>query len=108
MPAVVQFDRELIGRLEEWEKALADAPTDGKKKKKAKVSTDLVLAKNPASPYPVYQLLKKSDRFSRADLLKALEAVSEADLKLKSSPLDPRLILERVVRAICGGQRPAA
>ena len=108
MPAVAQFDRGLIERLEGWEKVLTDAPAEEKKKKKAKVSTDLVLAKNPANPFPVYQLLKKSDRFSRADLLRALEAVAEADIKLKSSPLNPRLILERVVWAICGGQRPPA
>ena len=108
MPAVVQFDRELIGRLEGWENALADAAPEEKRKKKARVSTDLVLAKNPANTYPVYQLLKKSDRFSRADLLKALEAVAEADIRLKSSPLNPRLILERVVWAICGSQRPPA
>jgi DNA polymerase-3 subunit delta len=101
MPAVVQFDRELVGRLEGWENALADASSEGKKKKKTKVSTDLVLARNPANAYPVYQLLKKSDRFSRVDLLKALEAVAEADIKLKSSPLNPRLILERVVLQIC-------
>ena len=101
MPAVVQFDRELMGQLAGWEKVLADASAEGKKKKKAKVSTDLLLAKNPANTFPVYQLLKKSDRFSRADLLKAFEAVAEADIKLKSSPLNPRLILERVVLQIC-------
>jgi DNA polymerase-3 subunit delta len=101
MPAVVQFDRGLIERLEGWENLLGAVPSEGKKKKKAKASTDLVLAKNPANTFPVYQLLKKSDRFSRADLLKAFEAVAEADIKLKSSPLNPRLILERVVLQIC-------
>jgi DNA polymerase-3 subunit delta len=101
MPAVVQFDRGLIERLERWESVLGEAPAEGKKKKKAKVSTDLVLAKNPANTFPVYQMLKKSDRFSRADLLKALEALAEADIKLKSSPLNPRLLLERVVMQIC-------
>jgi DNA polymerase-3 subunit delta len=101
MPAVVQFDRELIRRLEGWEKALAGASSEGKKKTKAKALTDLVLAKNPANAFPVYQQLKKSERFSRADLLRALEAVAEADFKLKSSPINPRLILERVVMQIC-------
>jgi len=101
MPAVVRFDRELIARIEGWEGTLGDTPPEGKKKKKAKVSTDLPLARNPGNPFPVYQVLKKSDRFSRADLLRALEALSEADLRLKSSALNPRLILERVVWQIC-------
>lgn len=60
-----------------------------------------MLAKNPANAFPVYQMLKKSDRFSQADLLEALNAVNVADLKLKSSQLKPRLILERVVLQIC-------
>jgi DNA polymerase-3 subunit delta len=106
MPAVAQYDRELLARLEGWDRALAEPSADGKKKKKAKVATDLVLAKNPANAYPVYQLLKKSDRFSRSDLLAALDAVNEADLKLKSSPLQPRLILERVVMQMCASASP--
>lgn len=106
MPAIVQYDRELLARLEIWDQTLADPPSNGEKKKKAKVATDLVLAKNPANAFPVYQLLKKSDRFSQADLLQALNAVNEADMKLKSSPLQPRLILERVVLQICAPASP--
>jgi len=87
MPAVAQYDRELLTRIEAWESYLTDEPPEGKKKKRAKASSDLVLAKNPANAFPVYQLLKKSDRFTRSDLLRALEALNEADLKLKSSAL---------------------
>ena len=82
MPALVRHDQELLARLEAGEAALAEeepaAPK--KKRKKAKVATDLLLAKNPANAYPVYQLLKKAERFSRADLLRALAAVREAVL----------------------------
>ena len=106
MPAIVQHDRELLARLESWDQALAGPPSDGEKKKKAKAATDLVLAKNPANAFPVYQLLKKSDRFRQADLLEALNAVNEADLKLKSSTLQPRLLLERVVLQICASASP--
>jgi len=102
MPAVVAFDRELIERIDAWEAALADESAEGKKKKKsAKAGTDLQLARTPGNPFPVYQTLKKADRFSRAELLHALEAASAADLKLKSSVLHPRLILERLVWQIC-------
>jgi DNA polymerase-3 subunit delta len=106
MPAVVDQDRQLQARLEEWEQALTDLAPREKKKKKTKVSSDLLLAKNPANAYPVYQLLKKSDRFSLPDLVHALEAVNEADGKLKSSPLEPRRILERVIMQICTSGPP--
>jgi len=102
MPAVVAFDRELIGRIAAWETTLAGDPAEGKKRKKSgKATTDLQLARNPGNPFPVYQTLKKADRFSRTELLRALEALAEADTRLKSSALNPRLILERVVWQIC-------
>jgi DNA polymerase-3 subunit delta len=102
MPAVVAFDRELVERIGAWEAVLAEAPREGKKKKKpAKATTDLPLARNPGNPFPVYQTLKKADRFHRTELLRMLEAVGEADVKLKSSALHPRLILERLVWQIC-------
>ena len=101
MPAVVQFDRERLARIEGWEGSLAEALPQGPKRKKVKVSTDLQLARNPGNPFPVFQVLKKSERFSREELLRALEALSEADIRLKSSNLHPRLILERVVWQLC-------
>jgi len=102
MPAVVAFDREQVGRIGAWETTLAGDPAEEKKRKKSdKAATDLQLARNPGNPFPVYQTLKKADRFSRAELLRALEALAEADVRLKSSALNPRLILERVVWQIC-------
>jgi len=102
MPAVLAFDRELLERIGAWDTILSEAPTEGRKKKKpAKAGTDLPLARNPGNPFPVYQTLKKADRFSRAELLAALEAAGQADVNLKSSALHPRLILERLVWQIC-------
>jgi len=103
MPAVVRHDRELLALLERWESDLAESPVEAPKKKKAKssVTTDLVLAKNPGNAFPVYQLLKKSDGFSREELLRAIERLSQTDSQLKSSALDARLILERLIQQIC-------
>jgi len=103
MPAVVQHDRELLARIEAWDgPAVEEEPGGRKKKKKAKSATDLVLAKNPANAFPVFQTLKKAERFSRAELLGALGALREADIALKSSGVSPRLVLERVIRTLCG------
>ncbi len=103
VPAVVRHDRELLNRIEAWDFALAAPPEEGKqKKKKAAAASDLVLARNPASAYPLFQLFKKAQGFSRDELLAAIPLLSAADLQLKSSALNPRLILERVVWQICG------
>ena len=102
VPAVARHDRELMSRLETWEAALAGPPREGKKKKKASAASDLVLARNPASTYPLFQLFRKAEGFSREELRAAILLLSETDLQLKSSTLNPRLILERVVWQICG------
>lgn len=102
MPAVAAFDRGLMERIGAWEAMLAETAAEGKKKKRPpKGASDVPLARNPGNPFPVFQTLKKSDRFSRTELLHALNAAREADVKLKSSPLHPRLILERVVWQLC-------
>jgi DNA polymerase-3 subunit delta len=101
-PAVAQHDRELLAQMGGWEQKLAAGKPAGKRKAQAKASSDLVLAKSPASAYPLYQLLIKAERFSRDELEQALQRLSDADLQLKSSTVNPRLALERVVWSICG------
>jgi DNA polymerase-3 subunit delta len=106
LPALVESDRQLLERLTAWEQAHSGEEGGGAKKKKTKIASDLVLAKNPGNAYPIYQLLKKSDGFTRAELLEAFPRLAEADVQLKSSPLNPRLILERLIWQICGGPAP--
>ncbi|MBF0303145.1 MAG: DNA polymerase III subunit delta, partial [Desulfamplus sp.] len=50
-----------------------------------KNSTDLIIASNPKSAYPVYQTFLKSDRFSINELAAIMAELSEADYRLKSS-----------------------
>ena len=61
----------------------------------------MIIARNPKNSYPVYQLLKKSELFTKTDLTDALDLVNEADIQLKSSPQDPKLVLEKVIMSIC-------
>ena len=115
LPALQAHDAILITRLGEWEirlnsKSEPDAPAPDKKKKKtvpaekktAQPATDMLLVKQPASPYPLYLLMQKSDRFSRTELIQAIISLDEANLSLKSSGLDSELILERMILKICG------
>jgi DNA polymerase III subunit delta len=55
-------------------------------------------------PFVAYQALKRSARFSRAELSAHLEMLVRTDLALKSTGQEPRLLLERVLIAICGGR----
>jgi DNA polymerase-3 subunit delta len=65
--------------FETWESILNPSDRRAKNGKKA-ASSDLVLAKNPKSPFPVYQTLKKADPFSLDTLISAMIDLSETDL----------------------------
>jgi len=108
MPAIVKYDRELMDQLDKWQTLLnAEAisqktglPKKGKKTK-SKATTDLLIAKNPKNPYPIYLLLKKSDGFSQDKLISAVEVLAEADKKLKTSSQSPKLVLEKAILSVC-------
>jgi len=113
MPAIQAFDKGLLNQLEDWENRVSDhgkmkpkeekaTHAEKKKSKKGKWITDLVIVKNPNNPYPVYQMLKKSERFTKQELLAVLNHLSEADLRLKSTGQNPKMVLEDMIFRICG------
>jgi len=103
MPSIVAYDQSLLEILQNREDSIS--PTEdgdqGKNKKKRKIKTDLLLARNPKNAYPVYQLLKKSEHFSETELVAAVAYLNEADAQLKISAQNPKLILERLIFKIC-------
>ena len=107
IPAIVEYDRRLLEQVESWQDALNEqtASQNGsatqRKKKKRKAATDLLLARTPKNAYPIFQLLKKSERFSKQELLRAVESLYAADRKLKSGGQNPKLVLEKVIMEIC-------
>ena len=109
MPAIAEFDRQLLDYLDGRQAMLdTDGPSPATpsgakkiKKKKAKAGTDLLIAKNPNNPYPIYLLLKKSERFSKEELIKAFETLNAADKQLKSGGQNSRLVLGKVILSIC-------
>jgi len=107
MPAIVAYDQKLLEILEGWDNPMSssgdidETPARGKGKK---IQTDLLLAQNPKNAYPVYQLMKKSERYSKTELLTAVGLLSETDVQLKLSGQDPKLILERLVFKLCHRQ----
>lgn len=104
MPAIQAYDRDLLSQLETWDSMLLkDLDKDNQRpkkkgtKKRSKPVTDLVIAKAPKNPYPVYQMLLKSEKFTTDELIDVLETLSQADLRLKSTGQNPKLILEEVI-----------
>jgi DNA polymerase-3 subunit delta len=110
MPQIAAYDRELLDVLEVWERQLATRADSGpggaagKRQKKRKIQTDLILAKSPQTAYPVFQILMKAGRYERQELIDAIALLNEADTRLKSTGQEPKLILEQVVWKICRGR----
>ena len=113
LPAMQAFDKVLLNQLEDWENRVSshgkmkpkeEKPKQAAKKKpkKGKLMTDLVTVKNPNNPYPVYQMLKKSEKFTKQELLAALNHLGEADLRLKSTGQNPKMVFEDMIFRICG------
>jgi DNA polymerase-3 subunit delta len=111
IPAIVEYDRNLLDHLNGWQTMLDEETHTQKtgsraksKKKKSKLTTDLLIAKNPKNAYPIYQLLKKSERFSKEDLITAFETLNAADKKLKTGGQSARLVLEKLILGLCRAQ----
>lgn len=101
MPLIKEHDKRTADQTLARETALTDPPQEGKKEKKIKAETDLVLAKNPNSPYPVYLLLVNSNRYTREELINAYNMAYHADIRLKSTGENPKLVLDDLLIRIC-------
>jgi DNA polymerase-3 subunit delta len=105
LPAIQAYDKTLQDLLEDWQDDLY--PVDSaegdrsRKRKKRGADTDLQVAKNPKNPYPIYQLILKSEKFTKKELIAGVELLSETDLRLKSSAQNPKLLLESAIYHIC-------
>ena len=56
-----------------------------------------------AHPFVIYKALKQSDNYTLQDLIGALEVLLDADIRLKSSGQDAKIVLEHAILRICGG-----
>ena len=108
MPSIQAYDADILGQFETWDRMLSkDTGKDNQRlkkkgsKKKSRPVTDLVVAKNTKNPYPVYQMLLKSERFTMDELIAVFESLSQVDLCLKSTGQSHRLLLEKAIFFIC-------
>jgi len=109
MPEIIEHDRAFLRHMDDWENMLSgemdkddeNQKKGRKKKKKSKASIDLIIAKNPKNTYPVFMMMQKSEKFTKNELIYALESLSKADLRLKKTGQNPKLILEDALIKIC-------
>ena len=59
------------------------------------------------SPYPLFLSAGDAAKFSLPALKRAMLAAHDADRKLVTTGLDPRMILHKLVVELCGSKRPA-
>jgi DNA polymerase-3 subunit delta len=58
-------------------------------------------------PFAADDLIRQARRYkSRADLTRALRQIARADLEIRSSPPDKRLVLERLILALAADPKP--
>ncbi len=59
-------------------------------------------------PFAADDLIRQARRYkSRTDLTRALRLIARADLEIRSSPPDKRLVLERLILALASDPKPA-
>jgi len=101
--ALLTKDEAFAGLQQTWD-AMLDSGGAKKGRKKA-VASDLVLARNPRSPFPVFQTLKKAQNYTLEELTAAMIRLSETDLRMKSTGQDPRMLLEAHLIGLCKRSR---
>ena len=109
LPAIIAHDDIVKKQTQAFQTTLAgNVASDGKKKeKKTAPPSDLLLAPNPKSPYPLFQSFDKSAGFSLDELCSALIALGDLDFALKSSSMEAKVGIENFVIIFCqkGGWR---
>ena len=100
MPIILAYDEKTKKVIAERDDFLSPVNPSGKEKKKV-VPTDLLLAPNPKSPYPVFLTFQKSENFSLDELKDAIIALGDLDYQLKSSPIDAIVSIENFIITIC-------
>ena len=102
IPAIIEYDKDFLSSQKEWDNMLLNGMLlKGKSGTEKKSGSELMVAKTPKNPFPVYKMFQKADKFKKDKILEAFVHTAEADLSLKSTGMDSRLILEKLVLQIC-------
>jgi len=100
---VLTKDEAFAGLQQTWDAMLTSGK--GKKRPPKAIPSDLVLARNPKSPFPVFQTLKKAQNYTLEELTAAMVRLSDTDLRMKSTGQDSRMLLEAYLIGLCRRSR---
>lgn len=93
-----RFQQQVLPEVRRYDESLTAAVSrEGAPEHKS----DLLLYPGGRSPFPLFKLLQKAERFTRSELEDALVALYQADRRLKTSGQNGRLILEHALLGIC-------
>ena len=106
IPLIVAYDDTVLEKVRLHQSAIRGEEVAGADETKKKPSSDLVIAKNPNNPYPVFLQFQHAGKFSRKSLLAAVMVLSRADVQLKTTGRNPLTVLEQAVWDICGPGSP--
>jgi DNA polymerase-3 subunit delta len=101
IPLIVKYDDALIEKIDFYQNTVKGKFEPQESKNKKKSSTDLMIAKNPNNPYPIFQQFLRSKKYTEEELCTAFEILSHADVKLKTTGQSPFVVLEEAVFKIC-------
>ena len=103
LPMLESHGKQIEAAISSWEKEAPEAASAGRRKKKKtdKTTSDLVITRGGSNAYPAFKLIEASERFREDELIGALMELCDTDRLLKSTPLSPRLLLEKVIFTIC-------
>lgn len=101
VPAMTSSDSELKQYIEKQEMLMAveDGSSEPSGNKGAK--TDLLMVKNPNNPYPVFQTFIAAGRFAKNELIDAMKHLGEADMLLKTTGQDAKMVMDRLIFNLC-------
>jgi DNA polymerase-3 subunit delta len=101
LPAVQAYDAQLIEQVNRWGTTSIESQMSKDHARSKKDGIDLALAANPGNAYPVYQTLLKTENYQPGELVQAMMALNQADMRLKSSGQDAALLIKNLIMTIC-------
>jgi DNA polymerase III subunit delta len=102
LPAVQAYDARLIEQVNRWEADATENQISKGGARPKKDGIDLALVTNSGNAYPVYQTLLKAENYRADELVQAMIALNQADMRLKSSGQDATLLMKNLIMMICG------
>lgn len=99
IPMIQEYDAKLLEETGAWFSRADARAADSRKK----AGTELLVARQPNNPYPIYQQFLKASNFSEMELRSAMKRLHEADVALKTTGRVPEFVLQETILAICAG-----